>query len=67
MFALPPDVADIGDLQPLSDAIDALCEILGDHREDVIEGLAEIVRKRAEFEQCRYACNQNGWCGPSDP
>ncbi|MBP1178262.1 hypothetical protein JOE48_000226 [Methylobacterium sp. PvR107] len=28
--------------------------------------MAEIVRKRAEFEQCRHAGNQDGWCGPSD-
>ena len=53
MFSLPPNVPDIGDLQPLSDAIDALCEILEGDREDVIEGLAEIIRKRAEFEQLR--------------
>ncbi|GJE52683.1 hypothetical protein GOFOIKOB_5757 [Methylobacterium tardum] len=53
MFALPPDVPDTGDLQPLSDAIDALCEILEGDREDVIEGLAEVIRKRAEFERCR--------------
>jgi hypothetical protein len=66
MFSLPPDMPDTGDLQPLSDAIDALCEILGGDREDIIEGLAEIVRKRAEFEQCRHAGNQDGWCKPSD-
>jgi hypothetical protein len=67
MFSLPPDVPGPGDLQPLSDAIDALCEILEGEREDVIEGLAEIVRKRAEFEQARHACNQDGWCRPSGP
>ena len=60
MFSLPPDVPDTGDLQPLSDAIDALCEILEGDREDVIEGLVEIIRKRAEFEKyrqdLRYDC-----------
>jgi hypothetical protein len=54
MFSLLPDVPDTGDLQPLSDAIDALCEILEGDREDIIEGLAEIIRKRAEFEKCKH-------------
>lgn len=67
MFALPPDVPDTDDLQPLSDAIDVLCEIFESDRQDVIEGLAEIVRKRAEFERCRQACNHDGWCRSSDP
>ncbi|GJE02336.1 hypothetical protein [Methylobacterium isbiliense] len=53
MFAPAPDVPDMGDLQPLSDAIDELCEILHGDREAVIEGLAEIVRRRAEFEDLR--------------
>lgn len=55
MFALSPSAPDIGDLQPLSDAIDALCEVLEGDREAVIEGLAEIVRKRAEFEECKQS------------
>lgn len=53
MFALMPDAPDLGDLQPLSDAIDTLCKILKSDRESVIAGLAEIVRKRAEFEDLR--------------
>lgn len=53
MFALPPDAPEMGDLEPLSDAIDALCEALDGERAALIEGLAELVRKRAEFELCR--------------
>lgn len=60
MFALPPNTPDIGDLQSLSDAIDALCEILEGDREDLIKGLAEIVRKRAEFEQFRQDAYHTG-------
>jgi hypothetical protein len=51
MFALPPSSSDLGDLQPLADAIDALCENLDGDRELLIEGLTEIVRRRAEFEE----------------
>lgn len=53
MFALPPDEPDLGDLRPLGAAIDELCEILGGDREALIQGLAEIVRRRAEFESLR--------------
>ncbi len=53
MFALPPDEFDPGDLRPLDEAIDELCEIVGGDRESVIQGLAEIVRRRAEFEALR--------------
>ncbi|GJD98714.1 hypothetical protein [Methylobacterium isbiliense] len=53
MFDLPPDDPANGDLQPLSVAIDTLCEALEGDRKVVIEGLAEIIRKRAEFERCR--------------
>ncbi len=53
MFALPPAASDIGDLQPLADAIDTLCEILDGDRATIIEGLTEIVRKRADFEKIR--------------
>ncbi len=53
MFALPLDEPEIGDLQPLHDAIDVLCEVVGGDRESVIRGLAEIVRRRAEFEAMR--------------
>lgn len=53
MFALMPDAPELGDLQPLSDAIDTLCEVLNGDRETIIAGLAEIVRKRAEFEDFR--------------
>lgn len=53
MFALPPDDIDLGDMQPLDEAIDELCEIVGVDREAVIRGLAEIVRRRAEFEALR--------------
>lgn len=53
MFALPPDDLELGDLRPLDEAIDELCEIVGSDRETVIQGLAEIVRRRAEFEALR--------------
>ena len=53
MFALPPDEPEIGDLRPLHEAIDDLCEVVGGDRESVIRGLAEIVRRRAEFEALR--------------
>jgi hypothetical protein len=55
MFALPPDEMELGDLQPLGEAIDELCEILGGDRAILIQGLAEIVRRRAEFEALRQA------------
>lgn len=55
MFALPPDETELGDLQPLNEAIDELCDILGGDREALIQGLAEIVRRRAEFEMLRQA------------
>ncbi|TXN06362.1 hypothetical protein FV222_05910 [Methylobacterium sp. WL103] len=50
MFSLPPDEPDLGDLQPLVAAIADLCEILDGDREAVIEGLADILRRRIEFE-----------------
>jgi predicted nuclease of restriction endonuclease-like RecB superfamily len=50
MFALPPDDLDLGDMHQLDEAIDELCEIVGGDREAVIRGLAEIVRRRTEFE-----------------
>lgn len=50
MFSLPPDEPDLADLQPLVDAIADLCEILDGDRNVVIEGLAEILRRRIEFE-----------------
>ena len=50
MFALPPSKLDLDDLQQLSDAIDMLCDIVDGDREVFIEGLTEIVRRRAEFE-----------------
>jgi hypothetical protein len=50
MFALLPDEPDLGDLQPLADAIESLCAILDGDRETVIEALAEILRRRIEFE-----------------
>lgn len=55
MFALHPVAPDVGDLQPLSDAIDALCDVLDGEREALIEGLAEIVRQRTAFERCKQA------------
>lgn len=55
MLVPPSDKPASGDLQPLCEAIDTLCEILEGDREAVIAGLAEIVRKRAEFERCRQA------------
>lgn len=54
MFALPPDEPDLGDLQPLAEAIEDLCAILDGDREVVIEGLAEILRRRIAFESLRY-------------
>ncbi|MBN6824488.1 MULTISPECIES: hypothetical protein [Methylobacterium] len=50
MFALPPEAFEIGDLQPLAEAIEGLCAILDGDREAVIEGLAEILRRRTAFE-----------------
>ncbi|TXM95977.1 hypothetical protein FV219_17255 [Methylobacterium sp. WL122] len=50
MFSLPPDEPDLGDLQPLMEAIEDLCEILDGDPQIVIEGLAEILRRRIEFE-----------------
>lgn len=50
MFALPPEASEIGDLQPLAEAIEGLCAILDGDREAVIEGLAEILRRRIAFE-----------------
>lgn len=50
MFSLHPDGPDLGDLQPLFEAIAELCEILDGDRDLVIEGLAEILRRRIEFE-----------------
>lgn len=50
MFALPPEAFEIGDLQPLAESIEGLCAILDGDREAVIEGLAEILRRRTAFE-----------------
>ena len=50
MFACPPDEPNLGDLQPLAEAIEGLCAILDGDREAVIEGLAEILRRRIAFE-----------------
>ncbi len=50
MFSLPPEEPDLGDLQPLVEAIEDLCEILDGDRDIVIEGLAEILRRRIKFE-----------------
>lgn len=55
MFALPPGEPDLADLQPLDEAIDQLCEIVGSDRETLIQGLAEIVRRRVEFELLRQS------------
>jgi len=50
MFVSPPNEHDHGDLEPLAEAIEGLCAILDGDREAVIEGLAEILRKRIAFE-----------------
>ncbi|MCJ2125281.1 hypothetical protein [Methylobacterium sp. J-077] len=50
MFALPPDEPDLGDLRPLAGSIEGLCAILDGDRQAVIEGLAEILRRRTAFE-----------------
>lgn len=60
MFALPPDEPDLGDLEPLGAAIDELCEVLGGDRELVIEGLADIIRRRAAFEEARRQIETGG-------
>ncbi|RUP22664.1 MULTISPECIES: hypothetical protein [unclassified Methylobacterium] len=60
MFEIPPAAPEIDDLQPISDAIDELCEVLEGNREAVIEELAEIIRRRAAFEHCRQACENDG-------
>ncbi|MGU3404922.1 hypothetical protein [Methylobacterium brachiatum] len=54
MFSLPPDEPDLADLQPLVDAIEDLCEILDGDRYVVIEGLAEILRRRIAFEALKH-------------
>ena len=59
MFALPPDEPDLGDLQPLDEAIKGLCAILDGDREAVIEGLAEILRRRIAFEELRRRTRSN--------
>ncbi|MBY0250116.1 MAG: hypothetical protein K2X54_01820 [Methylobacterium organophilum] len=53
MFALPPSDMDVGGLRSLSEAIDMLCVVLDGDREALIEGLTDIVRRRAEFEDRR--------------
>lgn len=53
MFALPPPASETDDLQSLSDAIDFLCEVLDSDREILIGTLADIVRRRAEFEDMK--------------
>lgn len=58
MFALPPSKLDLDDLQQLSDAIDMLCDIVDGDREVFIEGLTEIVRRRAEFEGFKLQSGQ---------
>lgn len=58
MFALPPSKLDLDDLQQLSDAIDMLCDIVDGDREVFIEGLTEIVRRRAKFEEFKLQSGQ---------
>lgn len=58
MFALPPASGEVGDLKPLSDAIDGLCEAFESDREEVIETLADIIRRRVEFERLKYSSDQ---------
>ncbi len=60
MFALPPDEPDPGDLQPLAEAIDGLCAIVDGDREAVIEGLAEILRRRTAFEAMKRRTRSSG-------
>ncbi|GEP00741.1 hypothetical protein [Methylobacterium haplocladii] len=60
MFAISPEGPELGELQPLAEAIDELCEILGGERELVIEGLAEIIRRRAAFEEARRQIEKGG-------
>lgn len=62
MFALPPSEPDIDDLQPLLDAIDTLCDIVDGDRKAFIEGLTEIVRRRAEFEDFKLHSDRRIWC-----
>ena len=54
MFPLLPDEPDFGELQPLVEAIDELSRILDGDREAVIEGLADILRRRVEFEALKH-------------
>jgi len=67
MFAIRPTTPEIEDLQPLSDAIDALCEILEGDRAVVIEELTGIIRRRAAFEHCRRASEDDGDTDPFSP
>ncbi|MEE7465029.1 hypothetical protein MFUR16E_29435 [Methylobacterium fujisawaense] len=55
MFEIPPAAPEIDDLQPISDAIDELCEILEGSRAMVIEELTDIIRRRTAFEYCKQA------------
>jgi hypothetical protein len=61
MFALTPDLPDPGDLKPLSDAIDALCDVFQEDRETIIDGLAEVVRRQAELEHLKETFRQAGY------
>lgn len=60
MFAIPTEDPELGELQPLAEAIDELCEILDGERELFIEGLTEIVRRRAAFEEARRRVEKGG-------
>ncbi|GLS42719.1 hypothetical protein [Methylobacterium brachythecii] len=60
MFALPPNEPDVGDREPLDAGIDGLCEILDADREAVIESLADIIRRRAAFEEARRQFEKGG-------
>ncbi|GLS45846.1 hypothetical protein [Methylobacterium brachythecii] len=60
MFAIPPEGPKLGELQPLAEAIDGLCEILDVDREAVIESLADIVRRRAAFEEALREVEKGG-------
>lgn len=59
MFVLPPDEPDLGDLRPLTEAIEGLCAVLDGDREAIIVGLAEILQRRIAFENLK-SCTESG-------
>lgn len=53
MFALEHSDANPNDLRILNDAIDELCNVLGEDREELIQRLTDIIQRRVKFELMR--------------